>query len=49
MPLRAGVTESSSSVSYGDDDAFDIRESDADRCVFPPREQRQVLDSDLVQ
>jgi hypothetical protein len=49
VPLRAGVTESPLSVLYGDDDSLNIRESDTDLYVLPPREQGRVLDSNLVQ
>jgi hypothetical protein len=48
VPLRAGVTESSSSESYDDDDTLDLGQPDADCGVLPPREECWMLYLDLV-
>jgi hypothetical protein len=48
MPLRTGVTGTSSSESYDDDYPLDLGELDTDGSVFSPREEPGVLESDLV-
>jgi hypothetical protein len=49
MPLRAGVTGSSSVESYDDDDSLDLRELDTNRGAFSPREERRMLYPDLIE
>jgi hypothetical protein len=49
MPLRAGVTGSSSVESYDDDNSLDLCELDANRGSFPPREERRMLYPDLIE
>jgi hypothetical protein len=49
VSLRAGVTGTSSFVSYDDDNPFDLHEFDTNGSALSPREEPWMLDPDLVE